>query len=72
MIEHSKERVLKPHTVLFLLTLFLAGIVCPAASLAQDDRVLIDKSRIPAEASDAQGFVPSAWKIEEQVSGDWL
>lgn len=54
----------------FLLTLLLAALAFPASSLAQEDRVRIDKSRIPAEANDAQGFVPSGWKIEEQVAGD--
>src|SRR5260370_16599233 len=37
---------------------------------AQDDRVLIDKSRIPTVAGDVNKFVPSGWKIEEQVTGD--
>ena len=47
----------------FILTL-------PAWCLAQDGRVLIDKSLIPAEAGDVSKFVPPGWKIEEQVKGD--
>src|ERR1051325_8229925 len=52
----------------FLLTLFLAAIVLPASSSAQENKV--DPSSIPLEANDAQGFVPPGWKIEEQVKGD--
>lgn len=32
--------------------------------------VLIDKSRIPAAAGNVREFVPTGWKIEEQVAGD--
>src|SRR5262245_50311118 len=42
----------------------------PSLGLAQDDRRLIDKNRIPAEAETIAAFVPRGWKIEEQVAGD--
>lgn len=55
--------------------LTLAGTVVLIAALytcalAQDDRARIDKSRIPAVGTDVKDFVPSGWKIEEQVTGD--
>jgi hypothetical protein len=37
---------------------------------AQDDRVFIDRARIPAVAGDVSTFAPLGWKIEEQVNGD--
>lgn len=61
---------MKPHYVPFLLVLFLAGLAFPVSSPAQENAVSIDKSRIPAEAKDVKEFVPSGWKIEEQVTGD--
>lgn len=45
-------------------------VVLPSLSFAQDERVLIDKSRVPAEADNVGKFAPPGWKIEEQVSGD--
>ena len=53
-----------------LFTLFLAWMVFPASSFAQDEGAAIDVSRIPAEARDVKGFVPPGWKIEETVKGD--
>jgi hypothetical protein len=56
---------------LFITSLFalsLVGLVFPA--LAQENKVNIDKSRIPAVAGDVKDFVPPGWKIEEQVTGD--
>jgi hypothetical protein len=53
-----------------LFVLFLALIVPPASSSAQDEGATIDVSRIPAEAGDVKGFVPPGWKIEEAVKGD--
>src|SRR5437764_7496333 len=53
-----------------LFILFLAVVVSPAPSSAQDEGATIDVSRIPAEAGDVKGFVPPGWKIEEQVAGD--
>ncbi|MDT5122054.1 MAG: hypothetical protein QOC96_1536 [Acidobacteriota bacterium] len=54
--------------ITFLFTLSLAGLAFPA--LAQENKVNIDKSRIPAVAGDVKDFVPPGWKIEEQVTGD--
>jgi hypothetical protein len=51
-------------TLLFFATLFVG------AAQAQDEKVNIDKSRIPTVANDAKDFVPPGWKIEEQVAGD--
>lgn len=42
----------------------------PSLSFAQENRVVIDKARIPLEASDVKDFVPPGWVIEEQVSGN--
>lgn len=61
---------MKRYFVLCLLALFLTCLVFPVQSFAQDDRVRIDKSRIPDTASAAKDFVPAGWKIEEQVTGD--
>jgi hypothetical protein len=50
-----------------------AGVLCLALSapaFSSQDSVLIDKSRIPAVASEVSKFAPSGWKIEEQVAGD--
>lgn len=52
------------------IVLFCVSLVSPGFSLTQENRVSIDKSRIPLEASDVNGFVPPGWKIEEQVMGD--
>ncbi|MEQ1604546.1 MAG: hypothetical protein ABL999_06730 [Pyrinomonadaceae bacterium] len=48
-----------------MLILFAANV-----TFAQDDRVTIDKSKIPATAEKLAGFVPVGWKIEEQINGD--
>jgi hypothetical protein len=50
-----------------LLTLFL---ILPSYVFAQQDEVIIDKSRIPLEARGINKFVPPGWVIEEKVSGD--
>lgn len=47
--------------------LMLSGV---SLSFAQSDRPAIDKSKIPATADKLTGFVPSGWKIEEQINGD--
>lgn len=50
-----------------------AGALCLALSVlgsAAQSPVLIDKSRIPAVAANVREFVPTGWKIEEQLSGD--
>ncbi len=44
--------------------------VATISSLAQDEARPIDVSKVPATASSPAGFVPSGWKIEEQVKGD--
>ena len=56
---------------LFITSLFalsLVGLVFPA--LAQEAKVNIDKSRIPAVAGAVKDFIPPGWKLEEQVTGD--
>ena len=47
-----------------------AVLLISSSGLAQDEAAVIDKSRVPAEASDARQFAPAGWKIEEQVAGD--
>ncbi len=39
-------------------------------SFSQDDRTLINKSLIPAQAGALDRFVPKGWKIEEQLKYD--
>jgi hypothetical protein len=39
-------------------------------AFSQDDRTLINKSLIPAQAGAIDSFVPKGWKIEEQITGD--
>jgi hypothetical protein len=46
------------------------GLVFPALSFPQEDRAVIDKSRIPLKAKSVGDFVPPGWKLEEQVAGD--
>jgi hypothetical protein len=46
-------------------TLALATI-----AFSQDDRTLINKSLIPAQAGAIDDFVPKGWKIEEQLKYD--
>lgn len=52
--------------------IFCAALVVtlPLVCLAQDDRTVIDKTKIPAEGADVKNFAPSGWKIEEQLAGD--
>jgi len=55
------------------LILFILAVACltlPPRASGQDERILINKGRIPLEADEAKQFVPPGWKIEEQVSGD--
>ncbi len=46
------------------------ALMLPAAALGQDERVVINKSLVPAAADEIQKFVPRGWKIEEQLKGD--
>jgi hypothetical protein len=48
---------------------FCSLVLC-AAIFAQDARLTINKSLIPASGTAANEFVPKGWKIEEQLSGD--
>lgn len=57
-------------TTLNRLVLGAVLLLLPSFCFAQDDRVLIDKSRIPPAAESVQQFIPSGWKIEEQLSAD--
>jgi hypothetical protein len=54
------------HSIRWAAVLFLLPPFC----IAQDDRRLIDKSRIPSEAEAVERFVPAGWKIEADVTGD--
>jgi hypothetical protein len=54
----------------FIRCAVVALFLLPSVCLAQDDRRLIDKNRIPAEAETVEGFVPAGWKIDAQVTGD--
>ena len=44
-------------------------ILVSSSAFAQEAGVL-DPARVPAEGRDTKQFVPSGWKIEEQVAGD--
>jgi len=60
---------MKRYFTLSLLALFMP-LIFPVPSSAQENKVRIDKSRIPDVAGDAKDFVPAGWKIEGQVAGD--
>ena len=64
-----KQTVMKRY-VFPLFVVILAGLVLPAVGVAQEDRVTIDQSQVPAEGSSPEDFVPQGWKIEEQLTGD--
>jgi hypothetical protein len=51
-------------------SLLAAFLTLPQLAYGQEERVLIDKTRVPTEAGEISKFVPSGWKIEEQVEGD--
>jgi len=63
-----RDMVMKRYV--FPLFLVLAGLVLPVVGVAQEDRVTINQSQIPAEGSSPKDFVPRGWKIEEQSTGD--
>ena len=50
--------------------LCVCALVLPALCAGQDERVVLDKSRVPTTANDIQKFVPQGWKLEEQLRGD--
>lgn len=45
-------------------------LTLPAGAQDTEDRVFIDKSKIPAEGSAAKDFVPAGWQIESQLGAD--
>ena len=47
-----------------------ALIFISSAAFAQEEAGVLDPSRVPAEGQTTKQFVPSGWKIEEQVAGD--
>jgi len=51
---------------LLILCLFAFAFSC----FAQDERTTIKKSLIPATGNDTRDFIPSGWKLEEQLSSD--
>jgi len=53
-----------------LAAVFVINVVCCVASFAQEDRPVIDKSKIPVEGKSVSDFMPPGWKLEEQVTGD--
>src|SRR5260370_1132511 len=64
------ERIMKLTLIAALITVILNPVGSSAFGHPQDDRVRIDKSRIPAAGDSVNSFVPPGWKIEEKVSGD--
>jgi hypothetical protein len=48
----------------------VSALMWSAFCSGQDERVVINKSLVPATADDLQKFVPRGWKIEEQIKGD--
>ena len=54
--------------ILAILCVVILTTALPA--VAQDEAGTIDKSSIPAEATEANQFAPTGWKIEAQVPGD--
>jgi hypothetical protein len=53
-----------------LSAVFVMSVLCCSVSFAQEDRPVIDKSKIPAEGKSVSDFVPPGWKLEEQVTGE--
>ncbi|MFN2577240.1 MAG: hypothetical protein ABR607_06065 [Pyrinomonadaceae bacterium] len=51
-----------------LLILCFAAFTC--CCFAQDERTIIKKSLIPATGTDTRNFIPTGWKLEEQLSAD--
>ena len=47
-----------------------ALVFISSAAFAQEEAGVLDPSRVPAEGQTTKQFVPSGWKIEEQVTGD--
>ena len=47
-----------------------ALVLFASPAFAQDEAGVIDKTLVPAEASNAREFAPRGWKIEQQVTGD--
>src|SRR5438045_9674418 len=50
--------------------LILCFVTLTSWGLAQDERTTIKKSLIPATGNDTRDFIPSGWKLEEQLSSD--
>ncbi len=50
--------------------LVLCLVALTSWCFAQDERTTIKKSLIPATGSDTRDFIPSGWKLEEQLSSD--
>ena len=53
-----------------IISLFISIMCVATFSFAQDEAGKIDSARIPMQAKDAGAFVPTGWKIEEQITGD--
>jgi len=66
----SKRRYIEMRIAKILTAVFIISVVCCVVSFAQEDRTVIDKSKIPAEGKSVSDFVPPGWKLEEQVTGD--
>jgi len=57
-------------TIFFAKWAVVVLFLLPPPGMAQDNRQLIDRARIPAEAEKVEQFVPDGWKVEEQLTGD--
>ncbi|HEV2764905.1 MAG TPA: hypothetical protein VGV38_18125 [Pyrinomonadaceae bacterium] len=55
---------------LLTVALCAALAVVPSAAYAQENRVVVDQSRMPREAGAVREFVPRGWEVEGEVSGD--
>jgi hypothetical protein len=66
MTSERNDSMPRPLAVGFCAILLLLS----SFSFAQEDRAVIDKSRLPLEATAVKDFVPPGWVMEEQVSGD--
>ncbi len=55
---------------LFVIVAFVVSALSTMESFAQDTPVNFDRDSIPATAIKVEGFVPTGWKIEEQIKGD--
>lgn len=56
--------------ILRFVVVLCALILISSTAFSQEEAGVLDPTRVPAEGNSTKQFVPSGWKIEEQVTGD--